>query len=95
MAYFDSAKNRALWQEELSRLTREREKRERGEVPGLRGKVSKTAGNPLVQRITFAELLREEERALGKEKAKRTGTLRKDPGRLAASVPSERRRKSL
>ena len=68
MAYFDSAKNRALWQVELSRLTEERERRRNGERPG------RTAGgdamgnsSSMVQRITFSELLAEHEKSAGKK----------------------------
>lgn len=95
MAYFDSAKNRAQWQEELSRLTREREKRERGEVPSLRGRSAVPESNPLVRKISFAELLSEEEKVIGEKKAKRTEALRKSPETLTAEIPSESKRKGL
>ena len=70
MAYFDSAKNRALWQEELARLTAEKERRKKGGASGGHGKdgkVSSAAENPQVVKITFQELV-EEQRALEKEK---------------------------
>ena len=68
MAYFDSAKNRALWQEELNGLTAERERRKNGERPGREtGRGAAGTGNPLVQKITFAQLLAEREAAAGRK----------------------------
>ena len=68
MAYFDSAKNRALWQEELKGLTAERERRKRGEKPGREvGGDAVKESSPPVQKITFRELLAEQEKAAGRK----------------------------
>lgn len=68
MAYFDSAKNRASWNQELNRLRKERMRREQeGYVPG---EEKKEAVNPHRRRITYAELL-EQEYGAGRERQKR------------------------
>ena len=68
MAYFDSPKNRALWDKELESLDAERERRkEEGYRPGqdtgsraagtVRGTASgRYADNPKVRRITLKDL---------------------------------------
>lgn len=63
MAYFDSAKNRAMWQREMASLDRERERRAReGYSPDSRKTTvqKKEADNPYRKKLTFAQLEREE-----------------------------------
>ena len=83
MAYFDSPKNRALWDKELESLDAERERRkEEGYRPGqdtgsraagtVRGTASgRYADNPKVRRITLKEL----------EDIERQASLAANPGR--------------
>ncbi len=63
MAYFDSPKNRALWEVELSRLRREKELRSRGLSSGpiqLRGAMeTEAAENPMRIRTSYDELVEE------------------------------------
>lgn len=82
MAYFDSAKHRALWQEELKSLTAERELRKNGSRAENTQKSAGT-GNPLVQKITFLELLAEEKHA-----APSARVPKKEPG-LTMSTPQK------
>ena len=79
LAYFDSPKNRALWDKELESLDAERERRkEEGYRPKQAGRsagsAAKTAGgrdryadNPKVRRITLKELEEIERRASGRD----------------------------
>lgn len=65
MAYFDSAKNRALWSKELSELRQEKERRTaEGYSPNDEKKEYKS-DHPHRVRITFAQLEREEAFARG------------------------------
>lgn len=67
MAYFDSAKNRALWLKELSSLREEKERREReGYSPDEAVRENKKE-NPHRVRMTYTQLEREEERSRGEE----------------------------
>ena len=65
MAYFDSAKNRALWQRELDALEKERQRRAREGYPpeGAKGKTEKE--NPNLVYLTYAQLEREEAKEQG------------------------------
>lgn len=74
MAYFDSPKNKALWDKELDSLNAERERRKtEGYKPGQDGfrvikgaeasRKENTANNPYVRRITLKELEEIEKRA--------------------------------
>lgn len=66
MAYFDSAKNRAMWQRELASLDRERERRAREGYSPDSGKTEvqkKEADNPFRKKITFVQLEQEEAEA--------------------------------
>lgn len=65
MAYFDSAKNRALWSKELSELKQEKERRAvEGYSPNNEKKEYKP-DHPYRVRMTFAQLEREEALARG------------------------------
>lgn len=57
MAYFDSAKNRAKWQKELSELRKERDRRA---MSGFQTNKVKTEQNQKRVRVTFAQLEAEE-----------------------------------
>lgn len=81
MAYFDSPKNKALWDKELESLDAERERRkETGYRPQREGGSSGNGadagsylagseGNPKVRRITLKELEDIERRATGRQTA--------------------------
>lgn len=61
MAYFDSPKNRAIWEKELASLRRERERRaSEGYTPDEEGALNKAEENPLRKRVTLEELERQE-----------------------------------
>lgn len=82
MAYFDSAKNRALWKKELDGLRAERARREAGGYSPERKKQTETGmeNSAYRIRITYAQLEREEYEAVRKqktEKAARTETREK------------------
>ncbi|WP_432628121.1 hypothetical protein [Brotaphodocola sp.] len=67
MAYFDSAKNRALWSKELSALKEEKVYREKyGYTPEAGGKTHQP-DNPHRVRITYAQLEREEALSRGEQ----------------------------
>ena len=59
MAYFDSVKNRVLWQKELDRLRTERDRRARGESPQQKKQAAGEKVNSFRQRITFEQLEQE------------------------------------
>jgi hypothetical protein len=64
MAFFDSAKNRALWQRELSGLREEKERRAReGYVPGMDRETARDGANPHRIRTSYAQLEMEEYQA--------------------------------
>lgn len=71
MAYFDSPKNRAMWERELQGLRRERENRIiNGYKPGNQGQQADSPReneNPFRRRITLAELEQREVQTLGRE----------------------------
>ena len=74
MGYFDSPKNRALWEKELESLDMERKRRkEEGYRPESKGTASKISAkakeneNPKVRRITL-KMLEEIEKASREEK---------------------------
>ena len=91
MGYFDSPKNRALWEKELESLDAERRRRkEEGYRPGPGAGsaggagISGNAGNPKVRRITL-KMLEEIEKAARKQQ--------KAP-RASEPIVSDRRRKA-
>ena len=75
MAYFDSAKNRVLWQRELSELRQERARREQqGFRPDSQAVSEQTAERKRVRQITFRELEQEEIEAISKKQPSRSRT---------------------
>ncbi|MBE5972306.1 MAG: hypothetical protein E7246_07310 [Lachnoclostridium sp.] len=67
MAYFDSSKNKALWQIELQALRKEKEERKAGKTVSSARQADfsrQTVRGP--ERITYRELLEEEARASSK-----------------------------
>ncbi len=60
MAYFDSSKNRALWEIRLKELRAERAAREAGEGRGTAFKENQPVASPFRVRMTYKELLAEE-----------------------------------
>lgn len=82
MAYFDSSKNRALWEIELQSLRKARADRAAGKTTGLEGKKVHTHLNSKEPvRMTYADLLREEAEAS-----------RRAPKREYAAVQAEKQR---
>ena len=66
MSYFDSAKNRVMWQRELETLRKERQRRaEEGYDPSQKQETLKNNFSNRV-RISFAQLEKEEAEASGK-----------------------------
>lgn len=65
MAYFDSAKNRALWSKELSGLRQEKERRAMEGYTPEEEKKGYKPDHPYRVRITFAQLEQEEALARG------------------------------
>jgi hypothetical protein len=64
MAFFDSAKNRALWQKELAGLREEKERRAaEGYVPGSDRAAARGDANPHRIRTSYAQLEQEEYQA--------------------------------
>ncbi len=67
MAYFDSPKNRAMWEKELSGLRQEKQFRaENGYTKQNQVQKQKESSSPYRVRITFAELLERENMKNGK-----------------------------
>ena len=82
MAYFDSAKNRALWKKELDGLRAERARREAGGYSPVGKKLTEAGMENSTHRvrITYAQLEQEEYEAVRRqkaEKAARTATREK------------------
>lgn len=77
MAYFDSSKNRALWEIELAALKKERAAREAGRRGAAAEQVvqKRTLGREPV-RMTYQDLLREEAEASRKMTSRREGPTR-------------------
>lgn len=72
MAYFDSAKNRALWQKELAGLRKERARRESmGFAAVGNNKLKESAENPGRIRVTYAQLEKEEQEAVQAKREQR------------------------
>jgi len=68
MAYFDSSKNRALWEIRLKELRVERAAREAGEGRGTAFKEHQPTATPSRVRITYKELLAEEAKSVQSRK---------------------------
>ncbi len=60
MAYFDSSKNRALWEIRLKELRAERAAREAGEERSTAFKEHQPTASPSRVRVSYKELLAEE-----------------------------------
>ena len=57
MSYFDSPKNKAIWERELRELRKEKKKREENGYKPERGEVETAkTNNPFRKKITFLEL---------------------------------------
>ncbi|MGP1611596.1 MAG: hypothetical protein ACTTG8_00740 [Catonella sp.] len=57
MSYFDSPKNKAIWERELRELRKEKKKREENGYKPERGEVKAVeTNNPFRKKITFLEL---------------------------------------
>ena len=70
MAYFDSTKNRALWEIRLAELKKERAAREAGGGAGAgltQNQPQVKTANPTRVRVSYQQLLQEEAKALAKE----------------------------
>lgn len=65
MAYFDSAKNRAIWQRELDDLDKERQRRAKEGYSPDAGREQARKANPDLIYMTYAQLEREEAQARG------------------------------
>ncbi|MDO5408533.1 MAG: hypothetical protein Q4F28_14590 [Eubacteriales bacterium] len=83
MGYFDSAKNRVLWQRELSRLKVERDRRSSTGYGGPGAESKAENEHPGRQRITFAQLEREELESAAKGRSFRSGSRDMEPVREA------------
>ncbi len=100
MAFFDSPKNRALWERELVKLNDVRNKRKAtGFRPPPVGRKGKKAGpekespsNPYVRHITFKELMEIEAEA---QKRKSGGGGRKKKHRRQKDTPERSKRAAL
>ena len=85
MAYFDSSKNRAKWEIELTALRKERNLREQGGDNVTENKKTDAGQKPMVIRMTYQELLREEAEVSRREPAK---------GRHEMAAEKEKKEKS-
>lgn len=56
MAYFDSPKNKAMWEKEIARMETERERRKENGYKVEADDVKKSEDRPLVRLISFEEL---------------------------------------
>ena len=75
MAYFDSSKNRALWEIRLGELRKEREARQAGGTgTAFEEQAQKEMSGATRVRITYEELLREEAMASEKNKGREQRT---------------------
>ena len=86
MGYFDSTKNRALWDIELQNLKRLREERASGKEAAAEKKAAVHMAERQVVRMTYKELLREEAEATRKAPSKE---------RQAAMEASKERQKEV
>lgn len=92
MAYFDSAKNRVLWQRELSELRKERARREaRGFAPGEQEPAAGKTDGRKRQRIDFRQLERDETEAAGRRESLRGRTRKLETEKQLQSEKEMRR----
>ena len=79
MNYFDSAKNKALWEKELSSLRGERDRRKiEGYKPQREKAAEKEEKNPYRRRITLKELEEIEKRESGRTKEAKSAKPRRE-----------------
>ncbi|MCR5676294.1 MAG: hypothetical protein K6G16_11350 [Lachnospiraceae bacterium] len=79
MNYFDSAKNKALWEKELTSLRDERDRRKVEGYKPLQEKKAETGEkNPYRRRITLEELIEIERREAGRQKEANTAKPRRE-----------------
>lgn len=90
MGYFDSPKNKALWNKELSRLRQEREARKRGEPSEsveTRKEQMREAEGPKKERVTYQQLLAEEQGEKKNRLESRRGMVRRKEKEMTAETP--------
>lgn len=76
MGYFDSSKNRALWEIRLGELRKERAAREAGNAGRMpQSQAERQPVNPSRVRVTYQQLLKAEASASGKEKRRESMAL--------------------
>ena len=93
MAYFDSKKNRALWEIELQRLRKEKAERAAGKIPQRLAREEKKYGHDRqVIRTSYKELLREESQAMKKTLPK--DSLQRERAKTA-DVSKERQKEGM
>lgn len=81
MAYFDSSKNRALWEIELQDLKRQRAERQAGKTSGeVKRETPKVMAERKSVKMTYADLLKEEA-AVAKHSPKKDRTIQREKQR--------------
>lgn len=80
MAYFDSPKNRALWERELAGLKEEKRLRQSGISPKGKPEMKKQeevarVNTPYRTRTSFQELMKEETESLRKSRSERSRSM--------------------
>lgn len=80
MAYFDSPKNRALWERELTGLKEEKRLRQSGLSPKAKPDIKKQEeaaklNTPYRTRTSFQELMKEESESLRKPRPERSRSM--------------------
>lgn len=96
MAYFDSSKNRALWEIRLAQLRKERDAREAGESQGpVRRPEEPSMAGPVRIPISYQELLRQEAMEAGKRQTKDRARERAKEKVQQAAEPSKERQAGL
>lgn len=90
MAYFDSAKNRAMWERTLAGLREEKERRAAtGYAPQNLDDKAKEAANPFRRRITLAQLEEIEREASGVRRVRRPTRQRQMENRMEMEIEME------
>ena len=93
MAYFDSKKNRALWEIELQGLRKEKAERAAGKVPQrLAREEKKNSHDRQAIRTSYKELLREE--SLAMQKAPKKEHLQRERSK-SMEVAKERQKEGM
>ena len=91
MGYFDSSKNRALWEIELQNLRKLRAEREAGQHVTVERTSDKTMTGREPVRMTYQELLKEEAAAQKSPKKERQAARERSKEREMASPSKEAR----